>query len=159
MLDNDLADRFWNKVDRAGLDECWEWNAGKSSGGYGTFFVDGKSVSAHRLAWQFEFGEIPNGDRIGSSCICHSCDNPGCVNPAHLFHGTQKENMVDRELKGRGNRLSGECNPNSKLSDLDVMHIRELLNVGCMQSEIAKALGVSDCAIWNIKHGKSWKHA
>lgn len=77
-------------------ERCWEWMAGKDSDGYGGFFLSGKNEKAHRVAWMFRFGEIPEG--LG---VLHHCDNPGCVNPLHLFLGDHKTNMGDKAQKGR----------------------------------------------------------
>jgi len=86
--------RFWDKVDKTG--ECWIWTASKYLNGYGQFRFDGKNWGAHRMAWLLTNGEIPDG-----MLVCHTCDNPSCIRPAHLFIGTQKQNMRDCIDKGR----------------------------------------------------------
>lgn len=86
--------RFWAKVDKSG--DCWLWKASLKPSGYGHFNVAGKSVRAHRLAYQLSIGPIPDG-----KMLCHSCDNPQCVNPAHLTPGTNSENQQDSLAKGR----------------------------------------------------------
>jgi hypothetical protein len=92
-----VAERFWARVDVRGPDECWLWLGGKTSGGYGQFTMNGKRRSAHVASWVLSHGEpFPEG-KIG----CHSCDNPPCVNPAHVWPGTMRENALDAVAKGR----------------------------------------------------------
>src|SRR5262245_2521405 len=93
MNTEDIA-RFWPKVDVRGPDECWPWIAGKGAG-YGSFWLDGRNVTAHRVAFFLANGKWP--DPFG----CHSCDNHPCCNPAHIFEGTQWDNDMDRVAKGR----------------------------------------------------------
>jgi hypothetical protein len=91
-----VAERFWSKVDRRGAEDCWPWTARRDGCGYGTFKVDGKTVRASRQAWALTHGDLGAGQRV-----CHSCDNPPCCNPAHLWAGTQKDNVLDMVAKGR----------------------------------------------------------
>ena len=113
------ADRFWGKVQKGPDDQCWHWVAYKRPDGYGQFYLDGKTVTAHRTAWQLTSGRIPNG-----LCVCHKCDNPSCVNPGHLFLGTMTDNIRDRDAKGRNGSNQGENGPTAILTEKDVLDIR-----------------------------------
>lgn len=92
--DERMLSRFWAKVDKS--DGCWMWTAAKKQYGYGVFNAGGKFVLAHRFAYELLVGEIPNG-----LMCCHHCDTPSCVNPAHIFLGTNKDNAADRDKKNR----------------------------------------------------------
>ena len=105
--------RFWSKVIRQENDRCWEWQAGKLVDGYGVFYVSKKSIKAHRIAYLLHYRENP-----GTFCVLHTCDNPSCCNPAHLFLGTELDNVADRHAKRRdatgdksGRRLHPERYP------------------------------------------------
>lgn len=148
-----LDERFWAKVDRRGPDECWEWQARRNMHGYGTFQLQAKqSKLAHRVCWQITNGEIPDG-----ISVCHRCDNPACVNPAHLFLGTHLDNMRDMFAKGRRTAAHGNRHHWSKLCSCAVMAIRALASEGVSQRDLARRFGVSRNCARSIIHGETWK--
>jgi len=149
MMNSADEERFWSKVAIGGPDDCWEWTAGKDRCGYGGFKMGGRPFQSHRVSWELANGAIPDG-----ILACHKCDNPGCVNPAHLFLGTNADNAADREAKGRGAR--GGNHYRSKLTDADVRKIRGLLKGGEIHREIAVRFGVSSSTIRHISTGYTW---
>lgn len=127
---------------------CFIWTAAVDGHGYGAVSFGGTMRLAHRVYWMLTKGEIPDG-----MFLLHKCDNPLCINPDHLFPGTQKDNMRDKVAKGRSVR--GEKIPSAKLTAEGVLAI---LADKRPQVEIAKAYGVHYNQIWCIKHGLSWAH-
>ncbi len=143
--------RFWSKVDKAEGDSCWEWLACKLNNGYGGFRLNGKLVRAHRLAWSLHYRrKIPE-----SMWVLHYCDNPGCVNPRHLFLGTHLDNVRDAVEKGRMNQ--GEDNGRSKLTEPQAILIKEIYPAAT-QSLLAKMYGVDRSQISKIVNGERWSH-
>lgn len=140
---NRLGDVFWKHVDRTG--DCWVWTGHKNKWGYGQITVMKKSFGSHRVSWEMQHGAIPEGLEI-----LHSCDNPACVRPDHLFAGTQSENISDSVAKGRqiGNR---------KLTIEQVKEIR-LLRLTATSTEIASKYGVGRNTIEQIWSGETWKN-
>jgi len=126
--------------------DCWEWKAKHQR--YGNIRVDGKVTRAHRFSYSFFKGEIPKGINV-----CHKCDNTYCVNPDHLFLGTQKDNHDDMVAKGRRASFVGEKNGNSKLNKQDVENI--VISKDSLR-KLAKQYGVTHCAIYQIKKRRSW---
>jgi len=150
-----LEERFWEKVDKSG--DCWEWTASTSNCGYGNIYCDGTMSLAHRVAWEINIGVIPEG-----ACVCHTCDNPSCVNPNHLFLGTHVDNMRDMSNKGRANRKpinQGEDQHKSKLTKGMVKMIRKYYKAGgCTQAWLALVYGVTQGNVASVINYKTWKH-
>ncbi len=132
---------------------CRLWSRCTNRSGYGMVKWQGRMWRAHRLAWTLAFGEIPN-----DQCVCHACDVTGCIEPSHLFLGTNADNSADMKSKGRGRngRLAGEHHGSAKLSEARVVVIRALLRDGLSLREIAARFGVGGTTIHDIKHGKRW---
>lgn len=158
-----LTERFWSKVKKSGPDECWEWQAAKGSGGYGHFWVPdlGRMAAAHRVSYELANGPLPAKDfgQLGAVgvVICHTCDNPPCVNPAHLFAGTQAENTADKLAKGRQADNTGESNPKAKLTRADVEAIRrEATGKYGERMEIARKWNISSGHVSKILAGDVW---
>ena len=142
-------DRFWSKVNVGQSWECWEWLASKMWKGYGQFSIDGKNKRAHRVSWELVTGPIPYG-----AMICHSCDNPGCVNPAHLCAETQSYNMLDASEKGRLLPQSGEHNSMCKITDAEVKKIKDRIANGVVQHKIAAEFNISQQHVSDINTGR-----
>jgi DNA-binding XRE family transcriptional regulator len=143
-----LSERLLSKVkvDDSG---CWQWTASKVRRGYGQINFCGKMLSAHRVSFEVHCGEIPAG-----MFVLHKCDNRGCINPAHLFLGTNDENMADMVAKDRQAR--GSNNGRAKLTEHDIRDIRAAR--GILQIELARRYGVSKQQISKIISHKLWPH-
>ena len=147
--------RFWSRVDK--IDGCWLWQAGKTKDGYGVIWKAPKVLLAHRVAWELTYGPIPEGLQI-----LHHCDNPACVNPTHLFIGTNYDNVCDSVSKGR--RSSGENHPNALLTTARVSEIRKIYALkgnrctrDISQRKLAYQYGVNRRTIQNILSRKNWR--
>lgn len=153
---------FWQKVRKAGPDDCWEWTACIGFGGYGKVGVGNRRTeAAHRVAYFLANGDIPDD----KPCILHRCDNRKCVNPSHLFAGTKRENTHDMFAKGRACQQTGAWQPkrgstntNAKLTEADVMVIRSRIADGENVHDIAADYSVTSGTIFHIKHRRSWDH-
>lgn len=137
---------------------CWEWQ-GNTRGGYGRLTIGSrknesrKSVSAHRLSYEVYKGTIPEGYEV-----CHTCDNRRCINPDHLFVGTRQENVDDRERKGRNIVHCGESNPRAKLTQKDVLRMRQRkVQEKTSYEKLAKEYGVSKRTAQDAIKGDHWK--
>lgn len=144
---------FWGKVSVSDPDKCWNWKGAKDPAGYGNVKCGRKVTKAHRIAYALHNGEWP-----GDFMVCHSCDNPSCCNPAHLWKGTNQDNQNDSVQKGRKNPaiLLGESNPNSKLTKVQATQAITLIAQGMTNKRIAHMLGVSHAMISCIRLGKAW---
>jgi hypothetical protein len=143
-------ERFWSKVNKTNT--CWLWAAGTTRKGYGQIRDNkGYNVRAHRISYEIAFGNIPEGTHV-----LHTCDDRRCVNPEHLFLGTNLENMRDAVEKKR--TMTGSRNPRSKLTEDEVLMIRSLHAEGYGCQRLARAFGVSNDTIKRINRRETWKH-
>lgn len=142
------VDRFLAKVDVVTESGCWIWMGSLQRNGHGQMFIDGGLSGAHRASWILFVGPIPEG-----LCVCHKCDVYSCVNPSHLFLGTQKDNMDDMARKGRS--AKGENSHVSKLTERDIISIR---NDTRTCRVIGADYGISCGHVSLIKTRKSWRH-
>lgn len=153
----ELKKRFWSYVDIRSQDECWPWKGGRFERGYGQFRLGKKKVKAHRCAY-----ELTNGPLLSDKPkALHSCDNPPCCNPAHLFAGTLSDNSKDRNTKGRAGLfvlkpMHGEENPSAKLCSGEVLEIIALRQSGYTLRLIAQRFNISQSQVENIVRGQSW---
>jgi len=174
-----FEERFWARVQKS--DGCWIWTGNKTPQGYGSTYnagyYEGRREHAHRISYRMAYGDFPR-----EMLVCHKCDNPPCVRPDHLFLGTANDNQQDAKNKNRlptGDRhwshrrpdlvpkghkrpyaiwSRGSKNPQSKLTEQDILYIRELAHLKVKYRTIAKAFNVSDDSVEKIIHRKSWKH-
>jgi len=141
-------ERITNKVQICAETGCWNWKGAKQGSGYGELIIAGKKYYAHRLAYALFHGKWP-----GRLYVCHSCDNVSCVNPEHLFLGTQKDNLQDMAAKGRSTR--GERHPQAKLTADDVRAIR---SSEYSEQTLADKYSVTRSNIKLIIQKKRWTH-
>lgn len=174
MLSKKDRERFWKKVNVRGIDDCWEWTAGKIQTGYGAFKLNKYQTYAHRIVYREFYGDgldepdprFPNH----SLTVMHDvCDNPGCCNPYHIRLGTHKDNMLDRKKKDRGNKdfshligntwAQGTKHGKAKLTEEQVLEIRKkYTGKRGEQSQLARDYGVTQKSIWDIVNRNQWKH-
>ena len=149
--------RFLDNVDKTST--CWNWTGTTNNSGYGSFYFNKEVWFSHRFSYTYLIGCIPNGLRV-----LHKCDNPKCVNPNHLFLGTQKENLQDMYRKGRQRKIdtykSGEEHCNAKLSTTQVKEIRKLYSTTRISwRELAQRYNISKRCIGRIIHLETYKNA
>ena len=150
QLSAEISARFEAKIEKIS-NGCWFWCGAIDRYGYGVFKINGRTVKAHRCAYTLFVGEISIG-----MCVCHLCDNPRCVNPDHLFLGSQRDNMFDKTKKGRVAR--GECLKKSKLLPASVRRIRLAARSGTKPQVIAQRFGISLSTVYRIIKRQIWKH-
>lgn len=150
---------FWEKVRKTRT--CWIWIAGTDKDGYGKFgttntnsrsYSETGECRSHRISWVLAHGPIPDG-----KFVCHKCDTPGCVNPRHLWLGTIKSNAEDRVDKGRGRRMDGQHNPNSKLTPAIIRRIRKASSSGVRRTAIASLYSIHPMHVSLITRRKIWR--
>lgn len=146
-------DRFWRKVARGSEDDCWLWTGSRDGKGYGLFHVaGGQERRAHRFAWTVSHSAIPHGMHV-----CHHCDTPSCVNPKHLFIGTNADNVRDKVAKSRQYHPDPMNNPARVLAPDDVEKIRALFASHTLTArQLARAFEISDVHVYTIVNRKSW---
>lgn len=149
LLPPERIELFWSYVLKT--DKCWIWQGRSDSNGYGRFSLGRPMVLAHRFSAMLIYPGLKT-----STHVLHECDNPPCVNPDHFMYGTQVDNVADMMAKNR--QAKGACHSQAKLTEADILKIREYLRHGKTQIKIARIFHVSPTAISNIHTGKYWSH-
>ena len=132
---------------------CWLWLLGCSNDGYGKLWLNSHNKRAHRVMYELFIGPIPD-----ELYVCHTCDNPLCVNPAHLWLGTNADNQRDSVKKGRANSMMGERHGRAKLTTKNIIRIRQQLACGITSIAVAQEHGVCVQHVNRIKRRDSWRH-
>lgn len=160
------AAAFWAMVDCRATTECWPWRGGLTRKGYGYTSISrswtdapraGRFWQAHRFAWFLANGPIPTDSNGRPLHILHRCDSPPCCNPAHLFLGTNLENVRDRETKGRGGDHRGEKHGRAKLTEEQVVAIRTRRSAGETCTALAAAFGIGKSHVSAIASNRRWR--
>jgi hypothetical protein len=149
-----LKERFDSNYIKNNESGCWIWSSSLNHDGYGRIFFKGTRKMAHVVAFEIYREEVPAGMKV-----CHTCDVRCCVNPSHLFLGTQLDNVRDMITKGRANIPKGSMKKNSKIDEKTAILIKRGLVAGVTPTKLAITLSVSRHIVFSIKNGKSWRHA
>lgn len=153
--------RFWSCVGKHDdKTQCWSWKGSFRESGYGAFCIRQDNKDYHMAASRYSYMlHHPNETLTPDVFICHTCDNPPCCNPDHLYAGTTQDNTKDRDQRGRKASTKGELNAMAVINSDQAKEIKLLLREGkILQSQIAKLLGVSNSIVGGIARGKTWKH-
>lgn len=148
---------LWSHTDKSG--DCWIWQRGRSTAGYGSLKWGDKRWLAHRLAYTLANGPIPKGLHV-----CHHCDNPPCVNPDHLFVGTARDNALDMVRKGRHRytlptaRARGGQGSRTSVNEVQVVQMREKRAAGALLKDLAREYGMTNQGVRAICRGVTWAH-
>jgi hypothetical protein len=145
-----LSARFWSYIKKG--PDCWIWTGTIEKDGYGVIQNEGRQIRAQRLSYELHHGPIPKGKHV-----LHRCDNRACVNPEHLFVGTNLDNIADKVAKGR--QACGPHSARNKLSEKDIVNIRTMSRKGATQTSIAKKYNVRPVTVRNIVKRKTWQNA
>lgn len=155
LFPSHIARRLANGIMSAADGACWIWIKSKNRDGYGTLTVGGRTIHAHRLAFELSSHVILPGQHVR-----HTCDNPPCINPAHLVAGTRSDNMQDMVRRGRHGgpppAQHGGENPAAKLTPAEVAEIRRCFRSGESQASIARVFGICQSQVSNIHLRKHW---
>ena len=148
----DSKTKFWLNVDKRLDNECWVFLGGKDKDGYGQFWDSDnqKQTRAHVYSAKLHLGESP-----AMLCVCHTCDMPSCVNPSHLFYGTQRQNIADKVDKNR--QAKGEAQGHHKLTEAQVSEIRQRASEG--YRKLCEEFQLVPSTVYRIWHGQAWKHS
>lgn len=149
-------ERFWKRVDKkhghGPNGDCWIWLASCNKNGYGQVQFSDLSTSTHRVSYELVHGPIGNNY---VDCVLHSCDNPPCVNPDHLFMGGRKDNVADMVSKGRMAGAKGEKNCKDVLTEAQVM---EIFKSDASNVDLGEEYGVAPTTISAIRTQRNWKY-
>lgn len=143
-------ERFWRYITPGDPDACWEWTGSRDHRGYGRINIGGGHITrAHRASYELHSGQpIPAG-----LVVRHRCDNPPCVNPAHLLLGTMRDNSRDMAERGRSAAQRGYDNGRTTITDAQVIELRELAAMGTLHEDLAERFGMSASSVSEIARG------